>query len=374
MSSNKQSSVVIKQFGSRDKLLDCVVMNVASFTLVFLSGRAETDGAREVHMFLRKYVLSSVGEKEILLFLDNLSFVSSTALGTFANLNKAARKYFIVSGIKPEIRKGLAAVGVLPGKENNVFYFDNILQVSTRLKINPKLTQLMLKKHEEMTVFESTGLREADIVKSYYPDLTENEIRTILREQYSNISAAYSSNFLVLPASYLSVVAVYTFIRRVAKDYGFYNLSDDDHFLSEYDCEVIAKEIVENIVNWAYENRKGAGFILKAAIDDNKLSIGFADWGSGYKPNFIKRILGLGGQGHKRLEGLARSIDGNAGDKNLIRFRSPAPTLRATQKADIEKKLGPQKFEKGSVFIIRFPILNEPDVEYQTNGYPATGL
>lgn len=177
-----------------------------------------------------------------------------------------------------------------------------------------------------------------------------------------------------MPARFESAVVTFTFLRRLAKDYGLFDTTETaPHALTAYDSEVLAKEITENIVRWGFSEQPG-GFIAKASVAESTLTIGFADWGTGFQPNLINKMLRLGGQGQKRITHLVQALYPNNATEAVVRSLSPAPVLRREQKLEIEKRLGPQRFGPGYVLVMRWPTRKQPDIDYQDGAYPANLL
>lgn len=362
------TKVRIRQFVSKDTNLQATILLGPKFNMLFLSGRAETDSAREFQLWLGDEVLGRSSDKNILLVLDKISFLSSSALGTIHLMSQETNRQLIIMGVKPPIKKGLTAVNVLetPGK---VFFFDNLEQMKARIPIPPQLGDIIDQKYKELIVYSPEVSREADIYKSYHPEWTSEQIAEELAMDAPYINEAQSSNVLLLPARYEMVVPVYLFFKRLAQEYGFYDNSDNAQAAwSDYDCEVLSKEIVENIVRWGYKDRKPGGFIARATVKNNQLFVGFADWGIGYKPNLLAKMLRLGGQGHNRIRHLIGALYKGGNVNHVVRHHSPAPELSDKQKKAITKRLGPQLFEKGYVLVLALPVRKTPSVEYEDSG------
>ena len=365
------AKVRIRQFVSKDKNLQATILLGPKFNMVFMSGRAETDSARELQLWLADDIMNKSADKNVLLVLDKVVFLSSSALGMINLLSQETKKQLIVMGVKPHVRKGLTAVNVIetPGK---IFFFDNLERMRARIDIPPQLAKIIDQKYRELVEFESEKTREGDIYKSYHPEWSSEEISEELMMDAPYLNEAKTSNVLVLPARYEMVAAVYLFFKRLAEEYGFYDESGQaQDALTDHDCEALAKEIVENIVRWGYKDRKPGGFIVRATVQGNQVLIGFADWGIGHKPNFLAKMLRLGGQGQNRIRHMIQMLYKGEDTANVVRHHSPAPELSEKQKKSITKRHGPQAFEKGYVLVLALPVRRTPELEYDSGDYPA---
>lgn len=370
-----ESGIVVRNYRSSDGQFDSTILWAANFVMVMLSGRAETDAAREFHIFARKHLLTRSDDLHIIVSLDHVSFLSSTALGTIGQIRQRTRRYFIVSGLRGDIKKGLAAVGVRE-KPGEVYFFAALADMMQKIKFPERLAQFIRERQAALNVVTSEGLREADILKSYYPDWTAEQIKKRLTEMFHQLSEAFSSNYLILPATFDSVVPVFIFLRRLVKEHGLHDASGNKaNALSDADCEALAKEVVENIVRWAFNHsERQGGFVVRANTSGSQLLLGFADWGQGQNYNTrnrINRLLGLGGQGHKRIRQLIAALYDKDQADDFVRSQSPAPVFRTEQRAEIEKKLGPQRFGPGFVLVLKLPIRKRADINYESGNYPA---
>lgn len=328
--------------------LEVFIKLESDYCLLLMGGRAETQQAREVHaLLLVTGIISNEKKYNFIVDLSKVRYLSSTALGMISQLAKIKKKELIICGADSGCSKGLSSVGVFADEEERVSYTAEISAVLEERNFSVELKERVVGAIDSLQEPHQPDLREAAIVASYLKNTDDKAVAAEMHNMERYIKEAFNSERLLIPAKNVYSVCSFIYLRRLLRAIGRYSKEPTQYYYDEDTVEILAKELTENAVRWAY--RSGDGVIeLNYSVNDKYLVVFFSDYGSGYREKKIRGIFRAGGKGLKRIRGV---IDG------YLTVISPAPIISKQMREEIATDFSTMVPGKGTLVILMIPKL-----------------
>jgi anti-anti-sigma regulatory factor len=329
--------------------LEVFIKLEGDYCLLLMGGRAETQQAREVHaLLLVTGIISNEKKYNFIVDLSKVRYLSSTALGMISQLAQIKKDKFVICGADSACRKGLSSVGVSTGDDvESVLFEENISAVLDEYAFPRELKERVLSAIDKLQEPHQPDLREAAIVASYLKETDDKAVAAAMSKMERFMKEAFNSERLLIPAKNEFSVCTFIYLRRLLRSIDRYSKEPTQYYYDEDTVEILAKELTENAVRWAYPSREGI-IELNYSLNAKYLVVFFCDYGVGYREKKLRGIFRAGGKGLKRIRNV---IDG------YLTVISPAPVISKKTRNEITAEFSSMVPGKGTFIIMMIPRL-----------------
>lgn len=299
----------------------------AQLYVLTLGGRAETQDSGVLQEFLHQQVLERDPRWNFLVNVANLDYLSSTALRIFVDLDMYKAEALHVAGGKEKLLRSLETVGLAADRQRGIALHVDVKAALESLGLPPEVFQLCATDELRVGRDPRGFAKEVDLLKW---SSRERVLGLHLAKDLFRLDRLFTDHFekapvLVVPTETRYGVLIFKFLKRILAEAGLYReIRKDPRFLDEDDLEVLTKELLENAIDHGYRGRGHGLVAVEARHLEDRFELAFSDFGEGYNPGFLRRMVGRGGLGLTRLQRMF-ALGGGKNPRRNLGILSPTP-------------------------------------------------